>query len=309
MTLRTESHARTAERAAGRVHELFNAAWALAAVSSYLTSGRLTESQARVLGAVGLADPAEGGWSPGPGLRELAAGSDPIGLTLPHHFHQMAAVAAGGRSQDVAADAAGESEGAEGMARRLVDHVVARLAGLADRLQAEGAAALDGRAGNGRMLAAFGRLMPTLSLTAFEPYPEQVARAAQALSAAGVADRVELRRGELTGLDDRERYDLAHLPVMLTSPASMAEAPRRIFRALRPGGWLVAMLVSLSGDELDDAVIRWRVAEQGGTVTSPEEFAQRLGEAGFDPVLPLGDTPVPLIAAQRPMSRPTQNRR
>jgi hypothetical protein len=87
---------------------------------------------------------------------------------------------------------------------------------------------------------------------------------------------------------------------MLTSPASMNEAPVRIFRALRAGGWLVAMPVSPTGDTLDTAVLHWRVADQGGTMTSPHDLEQHLRAAGFDPVLSLPDMPMPLIVAQRP---------
>jgi len=78
---------------------------------------------------------------------------------------------------------------------------------------------------------------------------------------------------------------------MLTSPASMNGAPAGVFRALRPGGWLIAMPVTLTGDDLDDAVVRWRVLDQGGTVVSPEDLEQRLRAAGFDPVLTLAWIP------------------
>jgi hypothetical protein len=300
MTLQTETAAATAQQAADRIHQLFNAAWSLAAASAYLANGRCTDQQARVLAAVGLADPHEGGWRPAAGLTALADGSEPLGVTLPHHLHQMAAVAAGGRSRDVAADAVGEITAVETMADRLLHDVVPRLPGLADRLHTAGAAALSARAGNGRVLAAFCQLVPTLAVTAFEADPEQYERARQALSAAGVADRAELRPGELTDLDERDRYDLAQLPVMLTSPASMNGAPVRIFRALRAGGWLIAMPVSPTGDTLDTAVLHWRVADQGGTMTSPDDLEQHLRAAGFDPVLSLPDLPMPLIVAQRP---------
>lgn len=212
----------------------------------------------------------------------------------------MAAVAAGGRPQDVAPDAVGESAAVETMADRLLNDVVPRLPGLADRLRAAGAAALAARAGNGRTLAAFCRLLPTLAVTAFEADPGQLERARHAVCAAGVADRVQLRPGDLTDLDERERYDLAQLPVMLTSPASMNGAPAGVFRALRPGGWLIAMPVTLTGDDLDDAIVRWRVLDQGGTVVSPEDLEQRLRAAGFDPVLTLAGMPMPLIVSQRP---------
>jgi len=58
------------------------------------------------------------------GLTALADRPHGIGITLPHHLHQMAAIAAGGRLQDVAPDAVGESAAVETMADRLLNDVV-----------------------------------------------------------------------------------------------------------------------------------------------------------------------------------------
>lgn len=82
----------------------------------------------------------------------------------------------------------------------------------------------------------------------------------------------------------------------------MAQVVAQIFQAMRPGGWLLTATVPPPVDDLDAAIVRWRVTEQGGTVATPEQITQRLRGVGFDPVRTLRSTPVVLLAAQRPMS-------
>lgn len=94
-------------------------------------------------------------------------------------------------------------------------------------------------------------------LTGLDVSPEMLARAHAKLTAAGVADRVKLVRGDVREMALDERFRLTYIALNtfmhITTPEDQAKALRRIHAHLVAGGLLVLDLFNPHPDLLDDA--------------------------------------------------------
>lgn len=104
-----------------------------------------------------------------------------------------------------------------------------------------GSRIVDIHCGGGRWLIAMARRFPGTQLTGIEFEEDSVARARANVAAAGLADRIEIEHGDVTG-DVREgTFDLAYFQYALHQLPDPVAALRATWQALRPGSRLVVM--------------------------------------------------------------------
>jgi predicted O-methyltransferase YrrM len=135
-----------------------------------------------------------------------------------------------------------------------------------------------------------------------EPAAAPLAQARANVAAAQLADRIELRQQGVQDLDDSEAFDLAYVAQVFIPDGVFAAGLARVWRALRPGGWVSMPAISAAGDDLEAALSRLRNILWGGGVRLPEQVAEAARGVGFTGVQVspfLGGT-FRAILAQRP---------
>jgi precorrin-6B methylase 2 len=178
------------------------------------------------------------------------------------------------------------------------------LPGLVTRLEKPGAALLDVGAGAAGLSITLCRAFPALSVVALEPAPHPAAIGERHIREAGLESRVEIRRQRVERLEDCEAYDLVFLPQMFLPDSIIEETVRRIFRALRPGGWLLAAALSHEGPSVAAAIGRLKSLLWGGNTRRMDDLRFGLEAAGFDPVIKApGGRALRMICARRPIVR------
>jgi len=178
------------------------------------------------------------------------------------------------------------------------------LPGLVARLERPGAGLLDVGAGAAGLSIALCRHFPHLTAVALEPAPHPAAIGDIHVQQAGLASRIAVRREPVEDLTDEQAFDLAFLPQMFLSDAVIQDAVERIFRALRPGGWLLVAVLSPEGDGVTSAINRLKNLLWGGSMRGVNDLKPRLSDAGFDPVIRApGGHSMRMICARRPNLR------
>jgi precorrin-6B methylase 2 len=171
-------------------------------------------------------------------------------------------------------------------------------------LQTPSARFLDVGTGVGSIAIAACRFLPNLHVVGLEPQDAPLAEARRNITAAGLTDRIELRKQGIEGITDKETFDLAFLPQSFMSDDVVKRGLRDIFRALRPGGWVLVITICTQGMELQAALSRLRDTLWGGSARIPSQIQTMLSDAGFTSVntykLPLGATNN-IITGQRPI--------
>lgn len=178
------------------------------------------------------------------------------------------------------------------------------LPGLVPRLEASGAALLDVGAGAAGLSIALCRQFPHLSAVALEPAPHPAAIGERHVRQAGLGDRIAIRQERVEDLQADKAFDLAFLPQMFLPDAIVGEAVQRVFRALKPGGWLLVAVLSHEGSGTASAVNRLKNLLWGGNTRDVAHIKPLLESAGFDPVIRApGRQSLRMICARRPNLR------
>jgi predicted O-methyltransferase YrrM len=173
---------------------------------------------------------------------------------------------------------------------------------LAARLGQPSARFLDVGVGVGVIAIELCRAFPALRVVGLEPGAAPLAQARRNVAAAQLADRIELRQQGVEDLQDREAFDLAYVAQVFIPDGVFAAGLARVWRALRPGGWVSMPVISAAGEDLEAALSRLRNILWGGGVRLPEQVAEQTRAVGFTGVQVspfLGGT-FRAILAQRP---------
>jgi predicted O-methyltransferase YrrM len=173
---------------------------------------------------------------------------------------------------------------------------------LAARLDQPSASFLDVGVGVGVIAIELCRAFPALRVVGLEPAPAPLAQAHANVAAAQLADRIELREQGVQDLQDSEAFDLAYVAQVFIPDEVFEAGLARVWRALRPGGWMSMPAISAPGEDLEAALSRLRNRLWGGGVRLPEQVAERARARGFTgvQVVPaLGGT-FRAIVGQRP---------
>jgi hypothetical protein len=276
-----------------RMQQWDEAAWCLAALARCLDDAHDDDAHdddahddaaADVLAALGL-----------PGVREAAG---PTARQLANQAKapllQLAAVLSGktaawSEQPDEALIAQGTASGqAAGMFARFA---LPQLDGLAERLDADGAAMLDVGTGIGALAVAYAEQFPRLRVVGLDVMPRVLALAARTVAASPAADRVELRRQSVAELPDEDAFDLAWVPAPFVPEAPLRDGVRRIRTALRPGGWIMLGHAKFGDDPLENALNRFKTIAFGGTPLDTAAATTLLQQAGFDRILSMTTPP------------------
>jgi predicted O-methyltransferase YrrM len=173
---------------------------------------------------------------------------------------------------------------------------------LAARLDRPSASFLDVGVGVGVIAIELCRAFPTLRVVGLEPAPAPLAQAHANVAAAGLADRIELRQQGVQDLQDSEAFDLAYVAQVFIPDGVFEAGLARVWRALRPGGWMSMPAISAPGEDLEAALSRLRNRLWGGGVRLPEQVAEAARAVGFTGirVSPFMGGTFRAILAQRP---------
>jgi precorrin-6B methylase 2 len=173
---------------------------------------------------------------------------------------------------------------------------------LAARLGQPSARFLDVGVGVGVIAIELCRAFPALRVVGLEPAAAPLAQARRNLAAGQLADRIELRQQGVEDLDDRAAFDVAYVAQVFIPDGVFEAGLARVWRALRPGGWVSMPAISATGDDLEAALSRLRNILWGGGVRLPEQVAEAARGVGFTGVQVspfLGGTSRAILA-QRP---------
>ena len=136
-----------------------------------------------------------------------------------------------------------------------------------------------------------------------EPQDAPLAVARHNVAAAGLTDRIELRQQRVEDITDAEAFDLAYFPQAFMSEEVVKRGVRNIWKALRPGGWILLLVICVPGMELPATISRLRDTLYGGGARFPDQVEAILSDAGFTSIstfkFPQGET-YNIIAGQRP---------
>jgi hypothetical protein len=131
--------------------------------------------------------------------------------------------------------------------------------------------------------------------------PRAIELATRTVAAHGLGDRIELRRQGVEELDDDSVFDLAWMPLPFMPPVVVREGLARVWRALKPGGWLLLPGSTMEPGSAGD-VARWQVYLAGGTLLTDEERTRVVEAAGFTSQTRLDAPPgaPAMLAVRRP---------
>lgn len=187
--------------------------------------------------------------------------------------------------------------------RLLAATLFPQLAGLDERLRSPDVRFLDVGSGVGAVAIVLCELYPHLRVVGLEPQEAPRTLAARNLAAAGLTDRVEIRAQLIQDLPDEAAFDLIWLPQVFLPYDAFIQGLARSRDAIRPGGWLLLVTMSLPGPGLGPAVARLNNVLIGGAPLLPEQVADAARAAGFvDAQIFPGPpaTPLHFVAARHP---------
>ncbi len=121
-----------------------------------------------------------------------------------------------------------------------------------------GGRVVDIHCGGGRWLIAMAKRFPVLELVGLEFEPDSLARALRHVEEEGLANRIDIRSGDVNEPGTPGEYDLAYFQYALHQLGDQPAALRAAWATVRPGGRLI--------------VLDWALP------SSPEEFRTRHGE-------------------------------
>jgi SAM-dependent methyltransferase len=189
-------------------------------------------------------------------------------------------------------------------------NVLARIApqfeDLAARLENPNGSFLDVGTGIARLSIAIAHHWPSLRIVAIDTWEPSLSLARTNIAAAGLQDRIELRRQDAAELPDERAFDLVWIPAPFIAPEKLWRIVARAHRALKPGGWLL-FATAKPGTDLRASLMAFRVASWGGQLIPQDQIEKRLAEAEFAQIRVLPGPPRDfkmIIAARRAPGAP-----
>jgi SAM-dependent methyltransferase len=266
-----------------------------------------------VLASMGLAEPDGDGFRLAAGLAESAAGErlEVLRADLRTTLLQSREFLAAAREGSLApgwSSTDPELLEAQGLLSAmpvpmLAQRLLPSLGDLGERLAGPDAAMLDVGAGVARVSIAFARQFPALRVVGLEPADAPLAIARRNVAAAGLEDRIELRRQLVQDMEDEGAFDLAWLPIVFLPDEVVESGLRTVLRALRPGGYVTIGVVAAPGPDLGSALWRLRARLWGSEGMTRGDAERMVREAGYDDIRVLPARPggaLTPIAARRP---------
>lgn len=170
------------------------------------------------------------------------------------------------------------------------------------RLRAPGAAVLDVGVGVAALAVAFAQQLPQARVVGLDVWEPSLSIARRNVAAAGLAQRVELRRQDVCELTEQDAYDLVWFSGPFIPGKVQPAALARCAASLRRGGWLVYGAFG-GPTPLAAALADLRTVRSGGPALSDADVAAMLAGAGLvDAHAAPVDVAIPsrMIVARRP---------
>jgi len=162
---------------------------------------------------------------------------------------------------------------------------------------------LDVGTGIGLLAIAAAGVWPQAAVVGIDIWGPSLDAAGANVRAAGLADRITIRNEDVTALDDVDAYDCAWFPTFFVAEAVFEAAMPRLYRAVRPGGWLVLGRMAPPPDPIAQAVFALRTIRSGGAEFDTKRLITSLETAGCTAVRVLprqGSAPLEYVIGQRP---------
>ena len=154
--------------------------------------------------------------------------------------------------------------------------------GLGEALGAPGARFLDVGTGTGWLAIATARAYPELTVVGLDRYEAALGLARTNVAASSdVADRIELRHGDVAELADVAAFDAIWLPLPFLPGDVVPKALAASRAALKPGGWLLPGTFVGGGDRLSDLLTDLRIVRSGGVAWTSDQLLELMAEHGF----------------------------
>jgi SAM-dependent methyltransferase len=162
---------------------------------------------------------------------------------------------------------------------------------------------LDVGSGIGLLAIAAAGVWPRATVVGIDVWGPSLEAAAANVLAAGLGDRITLRDQDVVAFDDADAYDCAWFPTFFVTEPVLEAAMPRLYRALRPGGWLVLGRMAPAPDRLAQAVSTLRTIRGGGADFDAKRLVTALEAVGCTAVRVLprqGPAPMEYVIGQRP---------
>ena len=170
-----------------------------------------------------------------------------------------------------------------GLFRLAAEHILPSLEGLRYQLERPSARFLDVGAGVGVLSTEICMVYPEVSAVCVEPNATARGIGRERCLEAGLEDRVEFVAHGVEELESHQQFDLALIPQPFLSPESFERGLEYVWRALRPGGWLLVLALDLPDSEpLVAASRRVRARLWGGGAATRGELLASLVRSGFE---------------------------
>lgn len=154
---------------------------------------------------------------------------------------------------------------------------------------------LDVGTGVGLLALAATDRWPAATVVGIDPSSAPLARAKEHVEAAGRADRVELRQQDIADVEDNDEFDCAWVPSFFLSVSALETGLPRVFRALRPGGWVVVGCDQPAPTPLAAALSALDCVRNDASEIDPPHAMDLLTRAGCVDVHQAGAGPAPIV--------------
>lgn len=161
---------------------------------------------------------------------------------------------------------------------------------------------LDVGTGVGWLAIAAAGVWPQAKVVGLDIWDASIERARAHVEESGLSDRVEIRKQDVTALDETDTYDGVWLPMFFFIEDVLRLAIERVLAALKPEGWIVVGRYMPLPDPLAQAAADLRTVRGGGTPLSSDRTVEMLTEAGFADVKDhgqVGQMPIGFIIGRK----------
>jgi SAM-dependent methyltransferase len=161
---------------------------------------------------------------------------------------------------------------------------------------------LDVGTGVGLLAVAASTIWPSAQIVGIDPWTPSLVRAKDNVAQAGLGDRITLRQQDAAELDDIDTYDCIWVPTFFLTEPVLERALPPLYRALRPGGWLVLGRFRPPPDPLAGSTATLRTIRGGGCDLDSKravELLEQVGCRSVEVVQPSLPMPLELIIGQR----------
>ena len=162
---------------------------------------------------------------------------------------------------------------------------------------------LDVGTGVGLLAVAAAGVWPNARVVGVDVWEPSLERARVNVAQAGLEERVTIRSQDVADIDDVDAFDCVWVPTFFLNETAIDAALPALFRATRPGGWIVFGRYLPPPDPLAEAAGALRTIRGGGADLDQKRAIELLEQTGCTSVhVPPRVSPAPmeLVVGQKP---------